>query len=126
MQGATGRQFIVNMPGTWECRRTLQNVLRVLWLDVFERAGWTVASASNCEHGGLPPVPTIVGLQQLTPVDPKAPNSFEGECTNFVLHKQSTSTGIFAHGIDHREYPLTLRRNFLTHLPWLSDQRLGC
>lgn len=92
-------QFVVNLPGTWECRRTLQNVLRVLWLDVFERAGWSVASASNCEHGGLPAVSSPAGLT----ADPKAPSGFKGECTNFILFKHAPSTGMFAHGIDHRK-----------------------
>ena len=73
-------------------------MLRVLWLDVFERAGWSVASASNCEHGGLPAVSSPAGLT----ADPKAPSGFKGECTNFILFKHAPSTGMFAHGIDHR------------------------
>ena len=36
------------MPGSWQWRSTLQNVLRVAWMDVFERAGWSVVSMWNC------------------------------------------------------------------------------
>jgi len=42
-------QWVVVLPGSWECRRTLQNILRVAWLDVFERAGWAVKSAWNSD-----------------------------------------------------------------------------
>jgi len=105
MSEGRGRQFIINMPGTWECRRTLQNVLRVLWLDVFERAGWLVTSAADCGHGGVPPVPSTGGSQQ--PADSKTVATFEGECTNFILFKHAPSTSSFSHAIDHRELPLS-------------------
>ena len=95
---AHARQYVVNMQGGWECRRTLQNVLRVLWLDVFERAGWTVASATNFDHGGISPGAAASG--------PKDVAGFKGECTNFVLYKNSASTAMFAHDIERRECPI--------------------
>ncbi len=94
------RQFIVQISGTWECRRTLQNVLRVLWLDVFESAGWAVASAANCEHGGLPPVSTSAGRHQPEPEESKAAGAFRGECTNFILFRPVPWTGSSAHDVE--------------------------
>jgi len=94
------RQFIVQVSGTWECRRTLQNVLRVLWLDVFESAGWVVASAANCEHAGLPPVSTSAGRHQPEPEESKAAGAFRGECTNFILFRPVPWTGGSAHDVE--------------------------
>ena len=91
------------MPGAWECRRILQNVLRVVWLDVLESAGWRVASASNCDQGTLP---SIAGAsQQSASSDGKVcPGVLQGECTNFILFKQAHAPGIFGHGMDRRKF----------------------
>ena len=40
--------FVVNVPGNWQLRHTLQNILRVAWMDIFDKAGWTVMSMWNC------------------------------------------------------------------------------
>lgn len=40
--------FVVNVPGNWQLRHTLQNILRVAWMDIFEKAGWTLMSMWNC------------------------------------------------------------------------------
>ncbi len=89
----------MNIPGKWECRRTLQNVLRVMWLDVFESAGWSVASAADCEHGGLPSASSCAG--QPEPEETKAAGGFWGECTNFILFKPAPSTGGCALDVEH-------------------------
>jgi hypothetical protein len=76
------RQFLINLPGGWECRRTLHNVLRVSWLDVFEQFGWTVRSAWNTDKttGFHPPEPSAE-LKELPAGD------FKGECASFLLSK---------------------------------------
>jgi len=43
-----GRHFVMNLPGDWQWRHTLQNILRVAWMDIFERAGWSIVSMWNC------------------------------------------------------------------------------
>jgi len=100
-----GRQFVVALPVSCELRRTIQNVLRVAWLDVLENAGWRVASASNCEYG-VHPLPVAAG-QPVSSVDSRTSfGGFQGECTSFVLIKQSPAPGIFVHGDRCKRPPL--------------------
>eukprot|EP00292_Cryptomonas_paramecium_P023494 CAMPEP_0113697506 /NCGR_PEP_ID=MMETSP0038_2-20120614/22174_1 /TAXON_ID=2898 /ORGANISM="Cryptomonas paramecium" /LENGTH=151 /DNA_ID=CAMNT_0000620529 /DNA_START=192 /DNA_END=643 /DNA_ORIENTATION=+ /assembly_acc=CAM_ASM_000170 len=81
-------QFLLHVPGGWECRRTLLNVLRVSWLDVLEQFGWTVRSAWNPEKPpALPlPEPGSDGKDTSTTVE------FRGECSSFLLAKGETAS----------------------------------
>ena len=81
------RQFVVNLPDSWDCRRTLQNVLRVLWLDIFERSGWHVVSA--CDASQAVGSPSLAG------------GTFHGECTNFMLYRPAPSTSTFAKRVEN-------------------------
>ena len=60
--------FAVNMPGSWQWRCTLQNVLRVAWMDVFERAGWSVVSMWNCS--ACASTPSLLDLALVGPPPP--------------------------------------------------------
>ena len=39
--------YVMNIPGDWTWRHTLQNILRVAWMDVFQRASWSLVSMWN-------------------------------------------------------------------------------
>ena len=72
----SGSHFLMNLPGDWAWRQTVQNILRVAWMDIFERTGWTLvsmwnanASASNSALNGLvshPPVPKTLNPRALS------------------------------------------------------------
>jgi hypothetical protein len=100
------RQFLVNLPGEWDHRRTLHNVVRVSLLDVLEQYGWTVRSTWNTDKasGFLPPQPLVElcthdGKEQISS------ESFKGECANFLLSKGARSPRPFPSSSDNSLSP---------------------
>eukprot|EP00291_Cryptomonas_curvata_P024732 CAMPEP_0172164906 /NCGR_PEP_ID=MMETSP1050-20130122/8109_1 /TAXON_ID=233186 /ORGANISM="Cryptomonas curvata, Strain CCAP979/52" /LENGTH=171 /DNA_ID=CAMNT_0012835303 /DNA_START=196 /DNA_END=708 /DNA_ORIENTATION=- len=107
--------FVINLPGSWECRHTIQNILRIAWMDVFEHAGWTILSMWNstnsaAESSSQPSVPVGIACSAAedsaaeTPSAVAAPaiasdgtggvagadlTDFKGECANFLLFKRA-------------------------------------
>ena len=107
------RHFVINLPGSWECRHTVQNILRIAWMDVFEHAGWTILSMWNSTSSAAEPLPQLTGTFSEDPssdgggagssaasatetasAGATAADSaeFKGECANFLLFKRA-STG---------------------------------
>lgn len=77
------RAFTVRIPGDWTCRRVLGNVLRVVWLDVLERHGWTVRAACDSVQPGT----LLKGIETDLVVYESEEEPFDGEWTSFLLFK---------------------------------------
>ena len=57
--------YVMNLPGDWAWRHTLQNILRVAWMDVFQRASWSLVSMWNANASA-----SRASLKVATPAPP--------------------------------------------------------
>mmetsp|Transcript_62989 Transcript_62989/g.130908 ORF Transcript_62989/g.130908 Transcript_62989/m.130908 type:complete len:283 (-) Transcript_62989:78-926(-) len=107
--------YNISIPGTWEFRQTVQNILRVSWMDTFERAGWRIVSMWSTKAGApscLDPEKCAASLSGTNSTDAAAsvgkPDGklaaslsgsavFKGESANFLLFKPPQQ-GADAHG----------------------------
>ncbi len=115
------RHFVITLPGSWECRHTIQNMLQIAWMDVFEQAGWTILSNWNSANSAAessvhPSAPCGVACNTTDDSAAEVPSNvaatavasdgtagvaaadlteFKGDCTNFLLSKRA-ETGMSA------------------------------
>ena len=105
------RHFVINHPGSWDNRFTLQNILRVVWIDTFESVGWTTLSTWNSGPGTDAPCQAQPAAGAGGTADDCASNSdaggaggvsatsagasdtveCKGECASFLLFKRASA-----------------------------------